>query len=491
MGIKTVLLILVGLVGLIGSANATTYTCCREFETSEGTLWTGFDNISQWVYNPIDALTNNSDLFVEGNYSLTLSTNNVSNFTRMDLNLTNISAQKSYTNLTSMSFWLHVENQSNLSRVEVTLSDTAAFGHYVTYKINDYELTSTSGWNKVSLSIKDAGQYTNSSMGEGITIGYIRFRLITDAGKWSNVTFDDFRYGIKARPKFFFTFDDGWADNMDTVKTVLDINNQEATMFIAPTLIDTAGYLTLSQVQDLENNYGWDIGGHGVTDLRTLSPADMDTELQTTQQYLLTNGFSKKASYLYAYPLGGYNASVINETKKYYLLARGTTVGTYTPNYINNEMTSINPSLPYSLKWIAPDAGLSEQTYLDKINDTINRNGSMVLSFHRIRNNGTATGTTNYNLSGFMNLSNYLASRSADIDVITFGEYLNEIPPPPTRQDSSNQNTNKFISASITLLVFVLILSPVISRTPKEYKSVLALVVAAVGITFLIIYMSI
>jgi peptidoglycan/xylan/chitin deacetylase (PgdA/CDA1 family) len=108
------------------------------------------------------------------------------------------------------------------------------------------------------------------------------------------------------------TFDDGISTQYREAYPVLKANNQKAVFFIVTSVIGTSGYMTLSQIQELQRSGVGEIGSHTVTHprLTTITTEQLNTELRDSRSYL--EAIMMEPVTAIAYPNGAYNQSVID-----------------------------------------------------------------------------------------------------------------------------------------------------------------------------------
>ena len=109
------------------------------------------------------------------------------------------------------------------------------------------------------------------------------------------------------------TFDDGDADNY-AVRDDLRRNHLQATFYVVSSFIGTNGYMSLTQLQDLDSD-GNEIGGHSLShaDLIELHGPDLKREVCQDRENLLAYGFDIVS---FAYPSGHLNDEVKQTVKE-------------------------------------------------------------------------------------------------------------------------------------------------------------------------------
>jgi peptidoglycan/xylan/chitin deacetylase (PgdA/CDA1 family) len=152
---------------------------------------------------------------------------------------------------------------------------------------------------------------------------------------------------INTGAKISFTFDDGYTSALTQAATTLAKYGMTGTSYVITNCVgmttapnacraDTAKtYMTWSQIQSLQNTYGWEIGSHTVDhqclasnasvdpddcQANTLTIAQVDAELANSKAALAANGVNATTI---ATPYGDYNQSVLAEISKYYAAHRG------------------------------------------------------------------------------------------------------------------------------------------------------------------------
>ena len=223
---------------------------------------------------------------------------------------------------------------------------------------------------------------------------------------------------IPIKAKIIFNFDDpSWQDSVNLIDQTLSSNNQRGVLFVVTS--DSTDSL-LQSYHQLYNN-GWDISSHTVThsDLTTLNDQQLQSELNDSYDWLITNGFSRSAGYL-AYPYGAFDTRVVDATKKRYVIARSVIYG------LQDTITAGD----YAIKIFEVDDIISPQEVMGEIDTAISQNKTLVLLFHTIVIDNPAPSTYTYSQSNLQQISNYIKSKSNAIDVVTYSDLLTTTPPP-------------------------------------------------------------
>lgn len=237
-------------------------------------------------------------------------------------------------------------------------------------------------------------------------------RAYSATGETPTIWFDQFeRYPVQDKGIVSIIFDDGYDDTYSTAKPILDEYGFRAGVAIVPGIIGDSGYLTQAEVDALALG-GWDISGHGATNLTTVSEAAAESEVQAARAYLATGGY--KGSDVYVYPNGGWNDTVKRVVSKYFTVARGTDQFLQTATYY--------PRLNLNGRQVG--AAISPSTVNAEIDSAASSGTWLILVFHNIESSG-ASGV-GYNEADFQTIVDHLAT--ADVDVLTISEVVNWAP---------------------------------------------------------------
>jgi peptidoglycan/xylan/chitin deacetylase (PgdA/CDA1 family) len=227
--------------------------------------------------------------------------------------------------------------------------------------------------------------------------------------------------------KVSFTFDDGFESTLTQGATTLRKYNLKGTVYVSTGCVNNSGpcrtnvnppakYITWTQIGQLKNTYGWEIGAHTVNHKRLseLSASEKETELKGAKDELAKRGFVVTN---FASPEGDYDYPSLAIAAKYYNTHRGfwdQSVNTwpYNDNIINV---------------VQVQAGVTVTQVKAKIDQAILNKQWVVLVFHDIK----TTASTNpddyeYRTSDLDQIANYVRSKQSlgQIQPVTVAEAM-------------------------------------------------------------------
>lgn len=381
-----------------------TYSCCKSYETYQGELLDNFENIDDWALDGLNTSYIVADTvnFKEGKQGLKLIAKNgdkVYTTRYIDMNLSNTK---------SFAFDIYIYDATTVNYITFYFTSHNDWSKYFYYNVGSGLVN---GWNHII--IRKSDMEGKEDWNNKMTM----FRLASYpiAGQNTNITIDNFRYNISERAKIIFTFDDGTVGDL-VAEQILTTNNQRAVSFITISWLNYTNFMTLDDLRRLQS-LGWDISSHTMThpNLTALDENNLTIELNNSYDWLVNNGFQKSAGF-FAYPFGVYNNKVVEKAMQRYMLARTVEDG------IQPHLTERLGDKLYKLKIMEARNTTSVQSIKDRIDSAIDQEQLIILLFHRIVDKNPTK--YEYMESDFRQISDYVKSRSSDIDVITFSDYL-------------------------------------------------------------------
>jgi len=217
------------------------------------------------------------------------------------------------------------------------------------------------------------------------------------------------------------TFDDGTRSILDNAIPILDAAKLPSTQYVITSYLDghDPNFMNAAEIIRLKA-HGHEIGSH--TQLHLFLPSQSENtvidELRQSKKDLAEIGITATT---FAYPMGGYNAAVINEVKRAgYLGARTTDRGWDGPN-LNAYQLKVQNIYP----------GTTLQTIIGKIDWALHNRTWVIFVFHNITPKPAEGGTTTAILKGTVN---YLVKQKAHVVTVDQGLRLRrQLSIPPVR----------------------------------------------------------
>lgn len=208
------------------------------------------------------------------------------------------------TGVNRISLWIYIDNPEPIND-ELATASFLSFSHQISFgtsmSVNIAATRHIHGWQHYQIPL---ASFQNNGGETWDSIRYVRCGAIPKAGKASVSSFDTLEWGHVGIPAMMFWFDDGYASIYNDIFPILKSHNIRATQAITLDWIETPGYMSWAQLQELDAA-GWTIVGHGVdhTTYTTLTEAQQETDMDTVRSALISNNLNRGANYV-AFPGG-------------------------------------------------------------------------------------------------------------------------------------------------------------------------------------------
>lgn len=132
----------------------------------------------------------------------------------------------------------------------------------------------------------------------------VRFSFFQCRGDWVI----DLPQNLTNTPVIVISFDGGDTDNYTNAYPIMAAQNMVGTVYVQTSLTNTAGFMTPTQLQELQAA-GWTVGNHtrNHPDLTTLTQAQQETHLDQGRDDLVSFGITDNGPLHVAYPGGLHN----------------------------------------------------------------------------------------------------------------------------------------------------------------------------------------
>jgi len=351
------------LAGGAVATSDTTFQISDKYVVSNGTQINSCDNISGWSNGSINTTT-----FHEGTGSLQLQSGSVVQISTAH----NFSADQNYV------LWVYIDNIDTFSSMSFRFSKASNIYDCMIWSPGGTVGRFNAGWNAFVFSKSDFTAAGTGSWNESLTT--IGISIIAKSGMSTTVLIDDIRVNYTGTPTCVMTFDDGAASVYDIAYPIMRERGLVGTCFVCPNLIGSsdAFYMNLSELHELQDS-GWEISSHTMShaDLTTLSNTDLRYQLNSSFDWLVSNGFREKPARLLSYPGGKFNDNVINAASDVYHLAR--TVNTS----INEIHIPIEQDIRMKLKQKEPTNLVSADSINSTLAKCVQQCGMQIFMYHR------------------------------------------------------------------------------------------------------------
>lgn len=170
------------------------------------------------------------------------------------------------------------------------------------------------------------------------------------------------------------TFDDALRTTYKLALPVMTARNLTGTVYVPTNFVGKPGFMTWSQLQEIQNQYGWEIGSHSLShsDLSELTTTQLQTEVTQSETILESKGLNVTT---FATPYGSYNNQVVAELSERYQAHRGFW-----------DRDDLN-TLPYNNAVLMVQS-VQKQTTVDQVKAWVdqakNENKWLILVFHEV-----------------------------------------------------------------------------------------------------------
>jgi peptidoglycan/xylan/chitin deacetylase (PgdA/CDA1 family) len=262
-------------------------------------------------------------------------------------------------------------------------------------------------------------QVVDDNTGNPITVNLQSVEVIPD-------TTETFPNGVVS-----ITFDDSYASQHTYARPKMDTLGYRGTLYTICDVIGTGGYLTVPQLQSVQNASGWEVAGHAYsvtnhnTKYNALTAAVVEDDIRRTRAWMTANGFPSDS---FAYPGGWFSKTTDGQsiealTCRYFSNGRGISSA--------DNLESFPPPMPYRMRSITGIGSLAGGSAKGLPANLVAAGGSLdrcqldgswtILTFHDIVT-GSVTTTNQCSQTDFNTIMDAIAARG--IPVLPVGDVL-------------------------------------------------------------------
>lgn len=306
--------------------------------------------------------------------------------------------------------WVKSSNLNVLQDLGILISTNGNYTDFFQINLLDkFVNMNNNEWQKITLKKSDF------SVGAGTpswaTVNRMLFRALATNTNSSNIWFNGFGAFDEGPAHYVsLTFDDGYESVFLEAKKKMDEYGFKGTNFIIPDRVGTSAYMSQTQIDALHEE-GWDISGHGDTNLASLSSTDRLNDLLKSKVYLTSRGY--RGQDIYALPNGVFNRDVQRDVQKYFGYVRG----------LEKYGLPTSMVIPQLLPTFSVANTTLVATLESFVTDAVADNSWLILAFHIIAT--TPTGTPEYARADFNDFMDYLATNN--VNVMPMSEVLRRL----------------------------------------------------------------
>ncbi len=176
---------------------------------------------------------------------------------------------------------------------------------------------------------------------------------------------------MRSEPAVAVVFDDGYISDLDTAYPIMKARNIVGTSYVIEDSIGKSGRMNEQNLQYLQSN-GWSVGAHASLDFTTIGRKRVRLEAEAIKSKLISIGLTGYNHF--AYPMGKYDASVIDALTGIFYSARSIDFGV--------ETTPV--SHPMKLRTFYCTRYTTPAQLTNALNSLKSTGGLMIITFHRI-----------------------------------------------------------------------------------------------------------
>jgi len=217
-----------------------------------------------------------------------------------------------------LSLWVKADAPERLNDLWIYLASDNDFSDRIVYKISNDKTQLVNGeWVYISIPPSEASIWGNPDPSR---IQSIQFWCNDQGDGPVQVSIGPLYLSDITRPSaVLFTFDDGWLSQLEAAAPVMDSFGISGTAYVIPELIGTENYMTLQDIEELQNRYGWTIGAHELDALDNMDVDSLHRLFQDQKRWFEQADLTPRD---FAYPMGRFSSSLLKVLPSYYRSGR-------------------------------------------------------------------------------------------------------------------------------------------------------------------------
>ncbi len=226
--------------------------------------------------------------------------------------------------------WIRVEDASRLAGMEFRLSSDGLAQSWFAFRVplfadEEFGPLQSGSWLALGLGFGEAEVVGSPDRSAIDAVGW----MVRDRGAGPAVADWGGLAAVEepARGAISLTFDDGYDEHFAVAAPLLAARGLRGTAYVIPDAVGQAGYMTLAELRELHERFGWDVAAHHATPFTDFSPEELERAVRDIQHFLEGHGFGAGARHL-AFPLGKYDVRrVMPVVRRHFQTARLASAG--------------------------------------------------------------------------------------------------------------------------------------------------------------------
>jgi peptidoglycan/xylan/chitin deacetylase (PgdA/CDA1 family) len=322
--------------------------------------------------------------------------------------------------------WVKVTNLLKASSLQLYLGDTNLANYYrFSFRSSQGQRWTTEGdWVSFTLSWSPT-HYTVTGTPNRAAITDVQFRVVDDATGAVTLQVNGLAAVDEPTVKYpngvlSLTFDDDYVSQYSVALPLLAAQGYKGTAYVINDTVGTAGHLTVAQLTEMQNTYGWDVSAHAHllanhnTSYPNMTATAVEDDMVDTRAWLISNGF--RGYDHCAYPKGEFTGAlnILSISGTYFSSCRTIYTG-QRETYYPSDYRKIR------VQYVTNATTLADlQTAID---NAVTAKEWIVLVFHNLVSTAPAV-TTEWPVADFTSLISYIAGKP--IAVKSMSQVLND-----------------------------------------------------------------
>lgn len=311
--------------------------------------------------------------------------------------------------------WVRSDDWASLSENLIYLSSNGHAGNYIagfSRALDPRRLIQDNEWVALTLPWHNLPSGTVNVA----AIDSIQIRLVAAAGKTPNFWIGGLgSVARQSRGVVTLCYDDAYKDNYTRALPIAAKYGFPGTVGVIAEMVGSANGLTVDMMREMEAVHGWEMVPHAFTIANhDVSYASLGTEASVAdalaiRRWMIDHGFTRGQDD-FIYPRGGFTTEVLTALRKVFASGRTVNGGRQFPGH-----ESLPPANPHRTRAYMMSNTETVAQVKGEIDKAIAGNTWLQLIFHSIVPDGTATASTQYEVSKYEEILAYLHAKGVEV----------------------------------------------------------------------------